>query len=141
MREKENFKFKEWRKERISFSNKWQASLEPYPVAAEGDALAISKALYDKYFGQRNRKRNKYHFEISGRRVLRFTHWRPTDYTCHFSATYLGNSLWSQRWRKDDVNCKIIGHVLDNLFSGSNLTLNPTKFWGLVIDSHCHLFL
>ncbi|GMY22451.1 alpha-N-acetylglucosaminidase isoform X4 [Fagus crenata] len=74
LREKENFKLKEWRKEWISFSNKWQAGLELYPVAAEGDALAISKALYDKYFGQRNRKRNKYHFEISGRRVLRFTH-------------------------------------------------------------------
>ncbi|GMY22455.1 alpha-N-acetylglucosaminidase isoform X4 [Fagus crenata] len=74
LREKENLKLKEWRKEWISFSNKWQAGLELYPVAAEGDALAISKALYDKYFGQRNRKRNKYHFETSGRRVLRFTH-------------------------------------------------------------------
>lgn len=63
----------EWRKERISFSNKWQASQELYPVSAEGDALAISKASYEKYFGKKNWKKNKYHFETSGKQVLRFT--------------------------------------------------------------------
>ena len=63
----------EWRKEWISFSNKWQASQELYPVLAEGDALAISKALYEKYFGKKNWKKNKYNFETSGKRVLRFT--------------------------------------------------------------------
>ncbi|KAK9981924.1 hypothetical protein SO802_035212 [Lithocarpus litseifolius] len=73
LREKENFKMEEWRKKWISFLNKWQASQELYPVAAEGDALAISKALYEKYFGKKDRKKNKYHFEASGRRVLRIT--------------------------------------------------------------------
>ena len=63
----------EWRKEWISFSNKWQASQELYPEAAEGDALAISKALYEKYFGKKDRKKNKYHFETSDRRVLHIT--------------------------------------------------------------------
>ncbi|XP_050283732.1 alpha-N-acetylglucosaminidase [Quercus robur] len=72
MREKENFKMEEWRKEWISFSNKWQASQELYPVSAEGDALAISKALYEKYFVKKDRKKNKYHFETS-KRVLHFT--------------------------------------------------------------------
>ncbi|KAF3975930.1 hypothetical protein CMV_000840 [Castanea mollissima] len=72
LREKENFKMEEWRKEWISFSNKWQVSQELYPVSAEGDALAISKALYEKYFGKKNWKKNKYHFETSGKRVLRF---------------------------------------------------------------------
>ena len=62
----------EWRKEWISFSNKWQASQELYPVSAEGDALAISKALYEKYFVKKDRKKNKYHFETSGKQVLRF---------------------------------------------------------------------
>uniref|UniRef100_A0A7N2LDD6 Alpha-N-acetylglucosaminidase n=1 Tax=Quercus lobata TaxID=97700 RepID=A0A7N2LDD6_QUELO len=73
LREKENFKMEEWRKEWISFSNKWQVSQELYPVSAEGDALPISKALYEKYFGKKNWKKNKYHFETSNKRVLRFT--------------------------------------------------------------------
>lgn len=38
-----------WREEWISYSNKWQAGDEPYSVQAEGDALAISKALFSKY--------------------------------------------------------------------------------------------
>lgn len=45
-----NFKLEEWRREWISSSNKWQAGKELYPVKAKGDALAISKALYEKYF-------------------------------------------------------------------------------------------
>ncbi|KAL5543474.1 hypothetical protein UlMin_007258 [Ulmus minor] len=51
LREKENFKLEEWRKEWISFSNNWQGGIELYPVKAKGDALAISKSLYRKYFG------------------------------------------------------------------------------------------
>lgn len=38
-----------WREEWISYSNKWQAGYEPYSVKAEGDAIAISKALFIKY--------------------------------------------------------------------------------------------
>ena len=41
----------DWRQEWIAYSNKWQAGTEPYPVKARGDALAISKALVEKYFG------------------------------------------------------------------------------------------
>ena len=40
-----------WRREWIAYSNKWQAGEEFYPVKAEGDALAISKALFRKYLG------------------------------------------------------------------------------------------
>ncbi|KAK9283156.1 hypothetical protein L1049_011387 [Liquidambar formosana] len=50
LRENEKFKLEEWRKEWISFSNKWQAGAELYPVKAKGEALAISKELYAKYF-------------------------------------------------------------------------------------------
>ncbi|KAF3437335.1 hypothetical protein FNV43_RR20088 [Rhamnella rubrinervis] len=46
----ESFKLEEWRKEWIKFSNNWQAGTEIYPVKAKGDALAISKLLYKKYF-------------------------------------------------------------------------------------------
>ncbi|KAB1224852.1 Alpha-N-acetylglucosaminidase [Morella rubra] len=56
LQENENFKIEEWRKEWISFSNKWQAGIELFPVRAEGDALAISEALYEKYFGLKKRK-------------------------------------------------------------------------------------
>ncbi|XP_020532861.1 alpha-N-acetylglucosaminidase isoform X2 [Jatropha curcas] len=45
------FKIEEWRKEWIEFSNKWQADTKLYPMKAKGDALAISKVLYEKYFG------------------------------------------------------------------------------------------
>ncbi|WOG84235.1 hypothetical protein DCAR_0103417 [Daucus carota subsp. sativus] len=47
--ENEDFKLKEWRREWIAYSSKWQRSNELYPVKAEGDALAISSTLYDKY--------------------------------------------------------------------------------------------
>ncbi|KAG5539095.1 hypothetical protein RHGRI_019598 [Rhododendron griersonianum] len=50
LKENESFKMDDWRKEWISFSNKWQESNQLYPVKAQGDALAISKALYEKYF-------------------------------------------------------------------------------------------
>ncbi|KAK8284720.1 hypothetical protein V6Z12_D08G179100 [Gossypium hirsutum] len=45
----ESFKLVEWRKQWISFSNKWQAGLELYPVKAQGNFLTIAKALFDKY--------------------------------------------------------------------------------------------
>ncbi|WKA02337.1 hypothetical protein VitviT2T_020539 [Vitis vinifera] len=48
--ENKNFKLEEWRREWISYSNKWQAGKELYPVRAKGDTLAISRALYEKYF-------------------------------------------------------------------------------------------
>ncbi|KAI3445054.1 hypothetical protein Pfo_001719 [Paulownia fortunei] len=50
LKENEDFKLEEWRKEWITFSNKWQAGVELYPVKARGDALAIAKELYEKYF-------------------------------------------------------------------------------------------
>ncbi|PIA33951.1 hypothetical protein AQUCO_03900072v1, partial [Aquilegia coerulea] len=49
--QKEGFKLEEWRREWISFSNKRQSGTELYPVRAQGDALAISKALSKKYLG------------------------------------------------------------------------------------------
>ncbi|XP_021624819.1 alpha-N-acetylglucosaminidase isoform X2 [Manihot esculenta] len=51
LKENENFNIVGWREEWIAFSNKWQVSTELYPVKARGDALAISKALYKRYFG------------------------------------------------------------------------------------------
>ncbi|GAV88459.1 NAGLU domain-containing protein/NAGLU_N domain-containing protein/NAGLU_C domain-containing protein [Cephalotus follicularis] len=51
LRKNEKFKFEEWMQEWISFSNKWQEGTELYPVKAKGDALAISKSMYEKYFG------------------------------------------------------------------------------------------
>ncbi|KAK6140422.1 hypothetical protein DH2020_025832 [Rehmannia glutinosa] len=50
LKENEDFKLEEWRKEWIAFSNKWQGGMELYPVKAQGDALAIAKELYQKYF-------------------------------------------------------------------------------------------
>ncbi|GMP41553.1 hypothetical protein CsSME_00011607 [Camellia sinensis var. sinensis] len=52
LEENESFKMEDWRKEWIAFSNKWQAGTELYPLKAEGDAFAISKALFEKYFGK-----------------------------------------------------------------------------------------
>ncbi|KAL6288553.1 hypothetical protein ACE6H2_006063 [Prunus campanulata] len=50
LRDNKDFEVEEWRKEWISLSNGWQAGTELYPVKAKGDALAISRALYKKYF-------------------------------------------------------------------------------------------
>ncbi|XAR63467.1 Alpha-N-acetylglucosaminidase [Bertholletia excelsa] len=47
-----SFNLEEWREEWIAFSNEWQSGRKLYPVKARGDALAISKALFDKYFGK-----------------------------------------------------------------------------------------
>lgn len=44
-----NFPLEQWREEWISYSNNWQAGEELYSVEAQGDALAISKALFVKY--------------------------------------------------------------------------------------------
>lgn len=50
LEEKVDFNLLEWRKEWIAYSNKWQESTELYPVKAQGDALAIATALFEKYF-------------------------------------------------------------------------------------------
>ncbi|KAM7263511.1 hypothetical protein ACFE04_001194 [Oxalis oulophora] len=49
--EKKSFEVEKWREEWVAFSNKWQAGTELYSTKREGDALAISKDLYEKYFG------------------------------------------------------------------------------------------
>lgn len=49
--DKQEFRFQEWNEQWISFSNNWQAATNLYPVKAKGDSVAISKALYSKYFG------------------------------------------------------------------------------------------
>ena len=48
--ENENFELEDWRREWILYSNNWQEGTGIYPVKAKGDALAISKLLYQKYF-------------------------------------------------------------------------------------------
>ncbi|KAL0910940.1 hypothetical protein M5K25_019037 [Dendrobium thyrsiflorum] len=45
----EDFPLEKWRRNWISYSNKWQGGQELYPVKAEGDALSIAKALFAKY--------------------------------------------------------------------------------------------
>ncbi|KAJ8900319.1 hypothetical protein K2173_024959 [Erythroxylum novogranatense] len=52
LEENTSFKLEEWRKEWIAFSNKWQAGTKLYPVKAQGDALSISKRLFEKYIGK-----------------------------------------------------------------------------------------
>ncbi|KAL1346531.1 hypothetical protein HN51_020164 [Arachis hypogaea] len=52
LRRNEKFKLIEWRKQWISQSNKWQEGNELYPVKANGNSLAISQALYEKYFAK-----------------------------------------------------------------------------------------
>ncbi|KAI3425569.1 uncharacterized protein J3R85_010077 [Psidium guajava] len=51
LRENEKFKLEEWRKEWISYSNKWQSETQIYAVKAKGDALEIAKTLFKNYFG------------------------------------------------------------------------------------------
>lgn len=50
LKENKSFQIEKWRREWISYSNKWQAGNERYPLKAEGNAIAISKALFRKYF-------------------------------------------------------------------------------------------
>ncbi|PKI62945.1 hypothetical protein CRG98_016584 [Punica granatum] len=49
LKENVEFKLEEWEREWISYSNKWQAGTELYPVKAKGAALEIARSLYDKY--------------------------------------------------------------------------------------------
>ncbi|GAB2289027.1 hypothetical protein Dimus_023329 [Dionaea muscipula] len=51
LRENESFNLDKWRREWVSYSNKWQAGTKLYTVKARGDALAIADRLYTKYFG------------------------------------------------------------------------------------------
>lgn len=49
LRENKRFELVEWRKEWIAYSNKWQQGTKVYPVKAQGDALVISRSLFQKY--------------------------------------------------------------------------------------------
>ncbi|KAK9128725.1 hypothetical protein Syun_017522 [Stephania yunnanensis] len=49
LRQNQRFQLEDWRREWISYSNRWQSGQELYPVKAQGDSLAISKALFKKY--------------------------------------------------------------------------------------------
>jgi len=51
LQENRSFQLEEWRRDWISYSNEWQSGKELYPVKATGDALAISRSLFAKYFG------------------------------------------------------------------------------------------
>ncbi|XP_050210312.1 alpha-N-acetylglucosaminidase isoform X2 [Mercurialis annua] len=51
LKKNEKLNLQAWREKWITLSNEWQADKKHYPVKAKGDALAISKALYGKYFG------------------------------------------------------------------------------------------
>ncbi|KAM3260456.1 hypothetical protein ACQJBY_051614 [Aegilops geniculata] len=50
LQENRSFQLEEWRRDWISYSNEWQSGKELYPVKATGDALAISRSLFAKYF-------------------------------------------------------------------------------------------
>ncbi|RCV44741.1 hypothetical protein SETIT_9G399100v2 [Setaria italica] len=50
LQENRSFQLEEWRKDWISYSNEWQSGKELYGVKATGDALAIARSLYRKYF-------------------------------------------------------------------------------------------
>ncbi|KAL8227831.1 hypothetical protein R6Q57_015415 [Mikania cordata] len=50
LRDNKRFEIAEWREEWISYSNNWQQDTKVYSVEAQGDALAISKSLFQKYF-------------------------------------------------------------------------------------------
>lgn len=45
-----DFELKKWRREWIKLTNNWQKSRKLFPVEGNGDALAISRSLYNKYF-------------------------------------------------------------------------------------------
>jgi len=49
MVKQERFRLEEWRREWISLTNKWQSSRKVFPVKGSGDALNISRWLYEKY--------------------------------------------------------------------------------------------
>uniref|UniRef100_A0A1D1YX15 Alpha-N-acetylglucosaminidase n=1 Tax=Anthurium amnicola TaxID=1678845 RepID=A0A1D1YX15_9ARAE len=49
-----SFALVEWRREWIKLTNNWQSSRKTYSVKASGDALNISRWLYDKYLRNTN---------------------------------------------------------------------------------------
>lgn len=44
-----SFNLKCWRREWIKLTNDWQNASYMYPIKSEGDALSISKSLFEKY--------------------------------------------------------------------------------------------
>ncbi|WOK96049.1 alpha-N-acetylglucosaminidase [Canna indica] len=50
LEENSDFPLQQWRMDWISYSNSWQAGTEVYSTEAAGDSIAISKALFQKYF-------------------------------------------------------------------------------------------
>lgn len=52
----ERFRLEDWRREWIHLTNKWQSSRKVFPVKGSGDALNISRWLYDKYLRDSNSK-------------------------------------------------------------------------------------
>ncbi|KAG1364032.1 putative Alpha-N-acetylglucosaminidase [Cocos nucifera] len=52
----ESFPLEDWRREWISLTNKWQSSRKLFSVKASGDALNISRWLFDKYLRNANSK-------------------------------------------------------------------------------------
>ncbi|XWS48114.1 hypothetical protein CRYUN_Cryun13aG0045200 [Craigia yunnanensis] len=45
----EDFKLKKWRREWIKLTNNWQKSRKLFPVESNGNALSVSRSLYNKY--------------------------------------------------------------------------------------------
>lgn len=62
----ESFPLENWRSEWISLTNKWQSSRKLFTVKASGDALNISRYLYDKYLQKAG---SKSVFSLWGHRV------------------------------------------------------------------------
>ncbi|XP_021739301.1 alpha-N-acetylglucosaminidase-like isoform X2 [Chenopodium quinoa] len=50
LQDNEVFKIDVWRREWISYSNKWQSDTKIYPKKRRGDALSIASRMYEKYF-------------------------------------------------------------------------------------------
>lgn len=50
----EDFKLREWRKEWIKLTNDWQSRRNIFPVVSRGDALNISRWLFNKYLNLSN---------------------------------------------------------------------------------------
>lgn len=50
LQDNEIFRIDVWRKDWISYSNKWQSDTKIYPVKGRGDALSIATRMYQKYF-------------------------------------------------------------------------------------------
>ncbi|XVF54187.1 hypothetical protein PTKIN_Ptkin05aG0160700 [Pterospermum kingtungense] len=50
----EDFKLKKWRRDWIKLTNNWQRSRKLFPVESNGDVLAISRSLLNKYFSSKS---------------------------------------------------------------------------------------